>query len=86
MSKPLMTFPTPFSLKAMGEDRDEFSALVVEIVRRHVPDLAENAVSHRPSRGGKYLSVTVTFVAESKQQLDNIYLDLSQHKEVLMVL
>jgi uncharacterized protein len=43
-------------------------------------------VTSRPSRGGKYLAVTVTFVAESRPQLDALYLEISQTKRILMAL
>ena len=70
----------------MGEASFGFDALVVSLVREHAPDLHEGAVSVRESRGGKYLSVTVNIRATSKQQLDQIYLSLSGHERVLMVL
>ncbi|MCB1759009.1 MAG: DUF493 domain-containing protein [Gammaproteobacteria bacterium] len=82
----LLEFPCRFSLKAMGLAGDDFDALVVEIVRRHVPDLHEGSVKSRPSSAGKYLSITVTFEAESRAQLDAIYQDLTDHERVLMSL
>ncbi len=53
-------------------------------MRGHHPDIAEGAVKTRPSREGKYISVTVTIEAQSKEQLDNIYLELTAHERVLM--
>ena len=79
-------FPCRFSVKAMGLASDDFDATVVEIVRRHVPDLSEGAVTSRPSSAGKYLSVTVTFEARSRAQLDAIYQALTDHERVLMSL
>lgn len=70
----------------MGVSEDGFDILVVDIVRRHVSDLTENAVKSRTSQGGKYISITVEVVAESKQQLDKIYLDLTAHEKVLWAL
>jgi hypothetical protein len=81
----LMTFPCSFPIKAMGEAADDFDVLVVEIIRKHHPDLTESAVKTRPSREGKYISVTVTINAQSREQLDNIYLELTAHERVLMV-
>ena len=40
----------------------------------------------RASSGGKYLSVTCTINATSREQLDNLYRDLSSHPMVSMVL
>ena len=79
-------FPCAFPLKAFGRNTDDFEALVLEIVRRHVPDLDDSAVSSRVSRGNNYRSVTATFMAHSREQLDALYLDLTQHEQVLMVL
>jgi len=82
----LMEFPCEFSVKAMGLADDDFDALVASIVREQVPELSEGAVRSRPSKGGKYLSVTVTFQASSKAQLDAIYQALTDHERVLMSL
>jgi putative lipoic acid-binding regulatory protein len=82
----LLEFPCEFSVKAMGLAAADFDSVVVQIVRRHVPELGEGVARTRPSRGGKYLSVTVTFEATSKQQLDAIYQDLTDHERILMSL
>ncbi len=83
---PIWTFPCSFPLKAFGRNSDEFEALVVEIVRRHVPDLDAAAVSSRASHGNAYRSVTATFIAQSREQLDALYSELSSHEQILMVL
>ena len=81
-----LEFPCVFPLKAIGIGPDDFEGIVISIVRRHVPTLGEGAVASRPSSGGKYLSVTATFTAESRTQLDAIYRDLNNHERVVMVL
>ena len=82
----LLEFPCNFPIKVMGRAEPGFDALVVELVRRHAPSLGEGAVTSRPSKGGKWVSVTVTLRAESKSQLDAIYLDLTAHEKVIMAL
>ncbi len=82
----LLEFPCQFAIKAMGKSRDDFDAIVVEIVRRHVDDIREGAVSVRPSRAGNYISVTVMIEAHSRAQLDAIYQGLTDHPDVLMAL
>lgn len=79
-----MTFPCRFSIRAMGLDQDDFDALVVEIVRRHCPDIHEGSVTTKASKNGKYLSVKVIIDAQSREQLDAIYDDLTAHERVLM--
>lgn len=82
--KTIHKFPCNFPIKAMGLAEPDFDSLVVEIVRRHAPDVHEGAVKSRPSSNGKYLAVTVTIEASSMAQLDAIYQDLTDHKKVLM--
>ncbi len=81
-----LTFPCRFPIKVMGLAGSDFDLLVADIVRRHAPDLPAGAVKTRPSRGGKYLAVTVTIEATSHAQLDAIYHDLTGHERVLMAL
>ena len=77
-------FPCDYAIKAMGLAEPGFDALIVEIIRRHVDDIREGAVTSRPSRNGKYVSVTVLIEAHSRTQLDAIYADLTAHEKVLM--
>lgn len=80
-------FPCEFSIKAMGKANDTFEITVLNIVKRHVPaPLQENAVKTRFSADKRYLSLTVTFMAQSKQQLDAIYTELSACEHVLFTL
>ena len=81
-----LRFPCRFPVKAMGKSRPELDLLVVGIVRRHVADIQEGAVRTRASRGGEFTSVTVTIEASSRTQLDAIYQDLTDCKEVLVAL
>ncbi len=82
----IMEFPCQFPIKAMGKVEENFDILVVSIVRNHVSDISENAVKSRLSKEGKFVSITVTVEAESKQQLDNIYRELTAHEKVLWAL
>ena len=84
----IMQYPCEIAVKAMGRtDLDvDFEAVVVEIVRRHAPDIGEGAVSTRESRNGNYLAVTVRVMAESREQMDRIYQELCDHEHVTMAL
>lgn len=70
----------------MGKFSDDFEALVREITERHVGALSEGAVSSRPSSNQRFVAVTIVIKAESKQQLDALYLELTSTEQVLMVL
>ena len=82
----LLIFPCDFPIKAMGKAEDDFDALIVEIVRKFSPDIQEGAIKSRISKEGRYVSVTVTIKAQSQEQLDNIYMELTEEKRVLMAL
>ena len=82
----LLEFPCEFPIKAMGLSCDEFEIAVIEIVNRHVDKLSEDALRMRPSKNGKYTAITITFTAHSKQQLDNIYLELTACEHVSIAL
>lgn len=81
----ILKFPCLFPLKVMGLNNGAFSSAVMAIFHKHLgPD--QLASSSRTSSGEKYLSITVTFMAESRTQLDAIYEELNAHELVLMTL
>jgi len=82
----LFEFPCQFPIKAMGKNTTEFDSTVVGIIRKHANDFSEGAVKIRPSKGDKFLAITVTIEAQSKRQLDAIYQDLNDCPAVIMVL
>ena len=82
----LLSFPCKFPIKIMGRTQAGFAQAVVEVVTRHAPDFDASTVEMRPSREGKYLSVTTTIEATSREQLDNLYRELCDHPMVAMVL
>ena len=79
-------FPCDFPIKVMGHAADDFNALVRSIVERHAGTVLEERITVRRSSNGKYLAVTVTVEALSQQQLDALYIELSGHERVVMVL
>jgi len=78
----LLEFPCDFPIKAIGPAGSAFEILVIELVRSHAPDLDVETIKVRASSGGKWASVTVTVRATSKQQLDAIYQELTDHEMV----
>lgn len=82
----LLEFPCDFPLKIMGASSAGFADVIVEVVRRHAPDFDAATVEMRASSGGKYASLTCTVKATSKQQLDNLYRELTAHPLVKVVL
>jgi putative lipoic acid-binding regulatory protein len=82
----LLEFPTDFPIKIMGRRHDDFAQTMLDVVLRHAPDFDAASMQMRASAKGNYLSLTVTIHATSKQQLDDLYRELSSHPMVAMVL
>lgn len=82
----LIEFPCEFPIKMMGRDTPEFRATARELVEKHTGPLDDSAVQSSLSRKGNFVSVTVTVMAESQKQLDDIYREVTSHDDVLMAL
>lgn len=86
MSEALFKFPCDFPLKVMGRHTDDFRSLVVGIVQKHAGPVEPSRIEERPSKDGNYLSVTCTFSAQSREQLDKLYMELTSCERVMIVL
>ena len=82
----LLTFPCVFPIKVMGRTQDGFAQAVLAVVHRYVPDYDASTLEMRASKAGNYLSLTCTINATSREQLDNLYRDLSSHPMVALVI
>lgn len=81
-----LAFPCAFPIKVMGRRQPGFAQAVTEIVVKHAPDFDAATVQIRPSRQGRYVSVTCVLHATSREQLDALYQELCDHPAVVMVL
>jgi putative lipoic acid-binding regulatory protein len=86
MSDTLFRFPCEFPLKVMGRRSDDFRSIVLGIVQKHAGAIAADKIEERPSKDGTYLSLTCTFQAQSREQLDGLYRELTACERVLVVL
>jgi putative lipoic acid-binding regulatory protein len=82
----LLAFPCDFPIKIMGQTQPGFAQSILGVVLRHAPDFDAATMEMRNSRQGKYLSLTVTVRATSREQLDELYRELCDHPMVKMVL
>ncbi len=83
---PSLRFPLEFPLKVMGRNTREFHDALAAILMRHVAPLDTLRVAQQSSREGRFISVTITFRAESREQLDALYIELTRNEHVLMAL
>jgi uncharacterized protein len=86
MTDTLFNFPCDFPLKVMGRRTDDFRSLVLGIVQKHAGAIDPARIEERPSKDGNYLSLTCTFRAQSREQLDALYRELTSCEKVLIVL
>jgi putative lipoic acid-binding regulatory protein len=82
----LIEYPSRFPIKVMGENVDGFVHAVTQVAKNFDPAFDAATVEMRPSSGGKYLGVTVTITATSREQLDELYRTLTTHPMVKVVL
>jgi putative lipoic acid-binding regulatory protein len=82
----LIEYPCDFPLKIFGEAQPGFAEAVTRVVLAHAPDFDPERMEARSSSGAKYISLTCTIRATSREQLDNLYRDLTSHPMVKMVL
>lgn len=82
----LIEYPSDFPLKILGHTRPGFAQEVLKVVKRHAPDFNDTTMEMRPSKKGKYLSVTCVIRATSREQLDALYQELCDLPMVVMVL
>ena len=82
----LLEYPCDFPLKILGHTRPDFAQTVLAVVKRHAPDFDDATLAMKPSKKGKYLSVTCVIHATSRAQLDALYQELCDLPAVVMVL
>ena len=82
----LIEYPSRFPIKVMGAKVDGFVQAVTYIAEQFDPQFDASTVELRESTGGKYLGVTVTITATSREQLDELYRTLTSHPLVKVVL
>jgi hypothetical protein len=82
----LIEYPSQFPIKVMGLKVDGMVAAVTAIAHQFDPLFDASTLELRESKGGKYLGVTVTVTATSREQLDELYRTYSSHPMVKVVL
>ena len=82
----LILYPSAFPIKVMGEQVEGFEQAMTAVARQFDAAFDASTVERRPSKGGKYLGLTLTVTATSREQLDELYRTLSTHPLVRVVL
>ena len=82
----LIEYPCDFPIKVFGRSQDGLAKAVIEIVARHDPEFKPGTIEVRHSSNAKYVSLTCTIRATSREQLDALYQELCDHPLVAMAL
>lgn len=85
-SQTLLEFPCDFPIKIMGRDTAEFHVIARALVEKHAGPIADGAIRRSLSSRGRFVSITFTVNAHSKEQLDAIYREVTSHEDVLVAL
>jgi uncharacterized protein len=83
---PKIEFPCDYPIKVVGDSDELFAETVVELTRRHAPEVTGEQVSVRSSRHGNYCAVTITIRATGEPQLRALHETLRRYPLVRMVL
>jgi len=81
-----LEFPCVFPIKVMMMRSDRAREEVLETVSAHVEFDPAGDVRQRPSRTGRYESVTISVRVDSREQLESIYGDVRRLDAVVMTL
>ena len=82
----LIEYPSQFPIKVMGANVDGYVHAITHIAKQFDPSFDAATVELKESSGGKYLGLTFTVHATSREQLDELYRTLSSHPMVKVVL
>ncbi len=82
---PRIEFPCRYPIKIIG-DVSESVADIINVVRRHAPEVTPDEVSTRQSSKGNFQSVRVTIIATGEPQLQAMHQELIALPGVRMVL
>jgi putative lipoic acid-binding regulatory protein len=82
----LIKYPCDFPIKVLGLSHQGFAQTVAEVVMRYDRDFDAATIEMRPSSGARYIGLTCTIRATSREQLNALYQELCDHPQVVMVL
>ena len=83
---PKIEFPCDYPIKVIGEHADDAGMKIIEIVRKHAPEVTPDQVSARPSREGNFQSIRINIVATGEEQLKALHTELLALPWVRLVL
>jgi len=85
--KPLLEYPQAYTFKVMGKQEHGFKEYVRQLFHRVLAqEVSQDSMSELPSKGARYLSVSVTVVLLSEEQRARVYEALHKDRRILYYL
>lgn len=81
-----LTFPCEMPMKIIGENIPETVVDVLSAFNDNGVVVSEAELKKVPSSAGKYVSLNYTFTAQSREQVDAIYMALTSNPRIRWVL
>ena len=81
-----LKFPCEFPISVMGMNVPEYKEQIFAILKKHVPEVEESSLNTAYSANKKYCSLKTHFTAQSREQMDELYKELTAHELVKWVL
>ncbi len=82
----LLDFPCDLPIKVFGRNVAGFRTTVIGIVNSHCDEPSDDRIRERCSRNNGYTSLTITIQAQTREQVDLLYQELSASDYIMMVL
>lgn len=84
---PKITFPCDgYMIKVIGDADVSFTAFVYSVLVRYDEQLKRDSLSVKPSRNGRFESITVSMRIEREQHLTDLFHELKADDRIRMVL
>lgn len=81
-----LSFPCLYPVKAMIRSGEAARQQVLALASQHAPFDPQQDVRTRPSRNGRFESLTITVSVDSREQLERLYTELRALDAVVMTL
>ncbi len=81
-----LKFPCDFPISIMGLNVPEYKESIFAILKKHVPEVTEDSLRTSYSANKKYCSLKTRFTAQSREQMDALYQELTSNELVKWVL
>jgi uncharacterized protein len=79
-------YPCKFPIKVIGENTEELEKIIIKVMSSFGEVINSDGMTVKRSKNDKYLSITFTIIAKSREYLEQIYSELNAQNEVKMVM